>query len=78
MRNSTIMFLVAILILGWFGSEIFTAQEICVTSCMDLSGLNVWEQGIAAVILPVFLVLIGINSRRNENALRKTKAKSST
>jgi membrane protein implicated in regulation of membrane protease activity len=65
-RNSNILFLVAFLILGWFGAEVFTAQNICVTSCVDLSGLTSWEQAIAVAILPIILVYGGIRLRKTE------------
>ena len=66
MRNSSILFLVAVLVLGWFGAEVYTAQNICVTSCLDLSGLTGWEQAIAVAILPVLLVIGGVRARQNE------------
>ena len=66
MRNSNILFLVAFLILGWFGAEVYTAQNICVTSCIDLSGLATWEQAIAVVILPAILVYGGLRARKTE------------
>ena len=62
----SILFVVALLILGWFGAEVFTAQNICVTTCMDLSGLTRWEQVIAVVFLPAILVIGGFRARRNE------------
>ena len=66
MRNSTILFVVAVLILAWFGSETFTAQQICVTSCIDLSGMPVWEQASSVAILPIILVLGGIRVMKTE------------
>ena len=66
MKNSNILFLVAFLILGWFGAEVYTAQNICVTTCMDLSGLTNWEQAIAVVILPAILVYGGFRARKTE------------
>ncbi|MDG6996650.1 MAG: hypothetical protein JRN52_12080 [Nitrososphaerota archaeon] len=66
MRNSTMLFLVALLILGWFGAEAYTAQNICVTGCIDLSGFTGWQQAIIVAILPVLLVLGGIRARSNE------------
>ncbi|MDA4131440.1 MAG: hypothetical protein OK457_11770 [Thaumarchaeota archaeon] len=66
MRNSNILFLVAFLILAWFGAEAFTAQNICVTTCVDLSGLTLWEQAIAVAILPVILVYGGYRLRITE------------
>jgi len=65
-KNSNILFVVALLILAWFGAEVVTAQEICVSSCMLLSGWAYWEQAIAVIILPLILVLGGIQARRNE------------
>lgn len=66
MRNSSILFIVAILILCWFGAEVYTAQNICVTTCIDLSGLTTWEQAIAVGILPVLLIIGGFKARQNE------------
>ena len=66
MRNSTILFIVAALVLVWFGAEVYTGQNICVTTCVDLSGLTSWEQAIAVVILPVILVYGGIRLRSKE------------
>jgi hypothetical protein len=65
-RNSSILFLVAVLVLGWFGAEVYTAQNICVTTCISLSGLTSWEQGIAVVILPALLLAGGFRARQNE------------
>lgn len=66
MRNSQILFLVAILILGWFGAEVYTAQNMCVTTCIDLSGLTSWEQAIAVAFLPVILIYGGLRVRKTE------------
>ena len=66
MRNSTILFLAAIVILVWFGSEAFTAQELCVTSCIMLTGLNVLEDAIVVALLPVLLVIGGVRVRKKE------------
>ena len=66
MKNSTILFFVALLVLAWFGAEVVAAQEICVTSCMVLSGWTYWEQAIAVLILPLVLVVGGIQAKRNE------------
>lgn len=66
MKNSQILFLVAVLVLCWFGAEVYTAQNICVTTCIDLSGLTGWEQAIAVVILPVLLAAGGFKARQNE------------
>jgi membrane protein implicated in regulation of membrane protease activity len=65
-RNSTILFIVALLILGWFGTEVYTAQNICVTTCISLSGLTTWEQGLAVAILPVLLIIGGLKARQTE------------
>jgi len=65
-RNSQILFLVAVLILGWFGAEVYTAQNICVTTCIDLSGLTSWEQAIAVVVLPAILFYGGLRARKTE------------
>ena len=67
LRNSTILFLAAIVFLVWFGAEAFTAQEICVTSCIMLSGLNNLEDAIIVAILPVLLVIGGVRVRAKEN-----------
>ena len=66
MRNSNILFIVAFVILVWFGSEVFTAQEICATSCISLSGLSAWEQVVSIVVLPVILVIGGVRVRKTE------------
>ncbi|MHB8567686.1 MAG: hypothetical protein ACYC7D_01165 [Nitrososphaerales archaeon] len=73
MRNSSYAFIAAFLVLGWFETEAYTAQNICVTSCLDLSGMTMWEQLLAAAILPILIVLYGLNMRRNENLARKQK-----
>jgi purine-cytosine permease-like protein len=66
LRNSTILFLAAFVILVWFGSEAFSAQELCVTSCIMLSGLNNLEDAIVVAVLPVLLVIFGIRVRAIE------------
>lgn len=66
MRNSTIYFIVALLILGWFGAEAYSAQNICVTGCFDLSGFAGWQQGIIVAILPALLLVAGLRVRSNE------------
>ena len=66
MRNSTILFIVALLILGWFGAEVFSAQEICASSCVSLSGLSLWEQVIAVAVLPVLLAIGAFSARKKE------------
>lgn len=76
MRNSQILFLVAVLVLGWFGAEVYTAQNICVTSCISLVGLTGWEQATAVVILPILLVAGGFKARQNEKKLGTPVAQS--
>ncbi len=76
MKNSQILFLVAFLVLGWFGAEVYTAQNICVTTCISLAGLTGWEQGIAVAVLPVLLVIGGLKARQNEKKLESTVAQS--
>jgi membrane protein implicated in regulation of membrane protease activity len=66
MKNSNILFIVAVLILVWFGSETITGQQICVTSCVDLSGMSSWEQAVSVLILPVIILLGAIRVRKNE------------
>ena len=66
MRNSTILFIVALLILGWFGAEAYTAQNICVSSCIDLSGMPGWQQAVAVAILPALLIVAALRVRSNE------------
>ncbi len=73
MRNSNILFLVAVVILVWFGSEVFVAQEICATSCISLSGLSIWEQGVSVIVLPVLLIIGGIRAKRTEDKNLRTK-----
>jgi purine-cytosine permease-like protein len=68
-KNSQILFLVAFLVLGWFGAEVYTAQNICATTCISLSGLTGWEQAIAVIILPLLLVIGGLRARQNEKKL---------
>ena len=74
MRNSTILFLAAFVILVWFGAEAFPGKEICATSCMSLSGLNDIETAIVVAILPVLLVIGGIRARRNEKKVASQPA----
>ena len=61
-----ILFLAAVVVLVWFGSEAFTANEICATSCISLAGLNVAEVALAVAVLPVLLIIGGIRVRQNE------------
>ena len=70
MRNSTILFIVALLILGWFGAEAYAAQNICVSSCLDLSGMPGWQQAVAVVILPTLLIVAALRVRSNEDKPR--------
>jgi hypothetical protein len=65
MKQSTILFIVALLVLVWFSAEAFPGQQICVTSCISLSGLNVAEQIAAVVALPIILVIAGVGLRRS-------------
>jgi membrane protein implicated in regulation of membrane protease activity len=77
-KNSSILFLVAFLVLVWFGAEVYTAQNICVTSCIDLSGLTGWEQAIAVAILPALLIAGGVKARQNEKKQSSTAVAEST
>jgi membrane protein implicated in regulation of membrane protease activity len=61
-----ILFLAAFVILVWFGSEAFTASELCATTCISLKGLNQLEDAVVVAILPVLLAIGGIRVRRNE------------
>lgn len=78
MRNSRILFLAAIVVLVWFGSEAFTAQEICATSCISLVGLNVAEVALAVAVLPVLLIIGGIRIRQNEKNPKPVAANDDT
>ena len=75
MKNSTILFLGSVLILAWFGAEVFTAQEICVTSCISFQGAALWEQVVAVAILPVLLLVGAFKLRSNEKELALQKGK---
>jgi hypothetical protein len=66
MRQSTIFFIVAVLVLVWFAAEAFPGQQICAMSCESLAGLNLPEQIAAVLILPVLIALGGISMRRSE------------
>jgi hypothetical protein len=68
MRKSTIAFLVAFLVLVWFGAEGFTGQNICVTGCISLAGMTTWEIAIAVAILPAIIIAYGVNLRRKEGS----------
>lgn len=56
----------AFVVLVWFGSEAFTAQNICATTCISLGGMNYVEDGIVVAILPVLLFIGGLRVRNNE------------
>jgi hypothetical protein len=60
-----------VLVLIWFGAEVFPGQQICVTSCVDLSGIPIWSQAIAVGILPVLLAIGGFKVRKTEGATLK-------
>jgi membrane protein implicated in regulation of membrane protease activity len=64
LKQSTALFIVAALVLVWFGAETFPGQEICAMGCVSLKGMNVAEQIVAVVILPIILAIIGLNLRR--------------
>lgn|SRR5487761_744076 len=66
LRQSTIFFIVSVLVLIWFGAEAFPGQEICVTSCISLKGMNIAEEVAAVAILPILIVLGGFSLRRSE------------
>lgn len=59
-------------VLVWFGSEAFTGQEICATSCISLAGLNTVETAAAVAVLPVILLLLGLRVRKVENVTKQT------
>lgn len=67
MRQSTIFFIVAVLVLIWFGAEAFPGKEICVTSCFSLAPYTLPEQIAIVVALPILIVLAGFSQRRTEN-----------
>jgi hypothetical protein len=58
--------MVSILVLIWFGVEAFPGQEICVTQCISLVGMNLAEQIAAVVALPILIALGGLSLRRSE------------
>jgi hypothetical protein len=66
LRQSTIFFIVSVLVLIWFGAEAFPGQEICVTSCISLKGMNIAEEVATVAILPILIVLGGFSLRRSE------------
>ena len=66
LRQSTIFFIVAVLVLIWFGAEAFPGQQICVTSCISLKGMNIAEEVAAVAILPILIVLAGFSLLRSE------------
>jgi membrane protein implicated in regulation of membrane protease activity len=69
LRNSTILFLAAVVILVWFGSEVFTAQELCATTCISLSGLSSFEDAVVVAVVPILLVIGGYRVREKEMKL---------
>lgn len=75
MRNSMILILAAIVIIMWFGSEAFTGNEICATSCVTLAGLNVVEKAVAVAVLPVLLLIGAWRVRENEKNPSKIASK---
>jgi membrane protein implicated in regulation of membrane protease activity len=66
MRQSTIFFIVAALVLIWFGAEAFPGQQICAMSCVSLAGMNFAEQAAAVAILPILIALGGYSLRKSE------------
>lgn len=78
LRQSTIFFIVAVLVLIWFGAEAFPGQQICATSCISLKGMNIAEEVAAVAILPILIVLAGINQRRSEKQKEKVKPSEQT
>jgi hypothetical protein len=70
-RNSRILFIVALLVVAWFGTEDYTSQNICVTTCESLVGLTPIEQAIAVAILPVLLAIGGFYLIRKEKSIPK-------
>jgi len=80
LRQSTIFFIVAVLVIIWFAAEAFPGQQICAMSCESLAGLNLPEQIAAVLILPVLIALGGISMRRSEREkalTAKTRASAS-
>ena len=77
LRQSTIFFIVAVLVLVWFGAEAFPGQQICVTSCISLKGMNIGEEISAVAILPILIVLAGFSLRKSEKQ-KEIAAKTST
>jgi membrane protein implicated in regulation of membrane protease activity len=65
-RNSTILFIVAVLVLVWFGSEAYVSQNICALSCYSLTGSTPLELAIYVAILPVILVIAGVRAMQKE------------
>ncbi len=65
MKQSTAFFIIAVLVLIWFGAEAFPGKEICATSCISLSGMNIAEQVVTVVIFPIILAIGGIYLRRS-------------
>jgi purine-cytosine permease-like protein len=73
LKNSTILFLAALLILGWFGAETYYGQNICVTSCISFQGYPVWAEVIAVAILPVLLLIGALKLRATEKLVAQKK-----
>jgi hypothetical protein len=76
MRQSTIFFVVAVLVLIWFGAEAFLGNNICVTSCVSLAGMNFAEVASAVAILPILIALGGYSLRKSEKQKEELAAKS--
>jgi membrane protein implicated in regulation of membrane protease activity len=74
LKNSTIVFLAAAVVLVWFGSEAFLGQEICATSCISLAGTTSWEDAVVVAILPV-LLLIGALKLRSKEKIEASQRK---
>ena len=74
MQRTAILFLAGLLVLGWFGSEAYIGQQICVSSCIDLVGMPAWEQAVSVAVLPALLFIGGIWSWRTEKRLAAAKA----
>lgn len=65
MKQSTALFIAAVLVLIWFAVEAFPGQELCASGCISLKGMNVAEQIAAVVILPIILAIAGVSRRRS-------------
>jgi hypothetical protein len=64
-KQSTALFIVAVLVLIWFAAEAFPGQQLCATSCISLSGMNIAEQAVVVGILPALLAIGGIYLKRS-------------